>query len=106
MYMYHIFIYLSVNKQLGCFHILAIENGDSMNIGVHISLHIRVLVLFPGTYLSGIAEFLIFNFVGGNLQTDFYSSCINRAQSFPFFISSPIVCIFKFSKIYLFLIEG
>ena len=104
--MYHIFISLSANKQLGCFHILAIENSDSMNIGVHISFHILDFVFFPDKNLSGIAEFLIFNFVGGNLQTVFYSACLNRAQGFPFFISSPKLFIFKCFRIYLLLIEG
>ena len=36
-YLYHIFIHRSVNKYLGCFHVLAIVNSASMNIGVHVS---------------------------------------------------------------------
>ena len=36
--MYHIFfIYLSVDGQLDCFHVLAIVNSAAMNIWVHVS---------------------------------------------------------------------
>ena len=35
--MYHIFIHLSVDGHLGCFHEVAIVNSAAMNIGVHIS---------------------------------------------------------------------
>ena len=36
MYQYHIFfIYSSVDRHLGCFHVLAIINSASMNMGVH-----------------------------------------------------------------------
>ena len=35
---YHIFIHSSVNRHLGCFHVLAIVNSAAMNIGVHVFL--------------------------------------------------------------------
>ena len=35
--MYNIFIYLSVDGHLGCFHVLATINSAAMNNGVHIS---------------------------------------------------------------------
>ena len=35
--MYHIFIHSSVDRQLGCFHLLAIVNSATMNFGVHVS---------------------------------------------------------------------
>ena len=36
------FIHSSVNRHLGCFHILAIVNSAAMNIGVHVSFSILV----------------------------------------------------------------
>ena len=41
--MYHnIFIHLSVDGHLGCFHVLAIVNSATMNIGVLVSFSILV----------------------------------------------------------------
>ena len=37
--MYHIlFIHLSVDGHLGCFHVLAVINTAAVNIGAHVSL--------------------------------------------------------------------
>ena len=38
LYMYHDFcIHLSVDGQVGCFHVLAIVNSAAVNISVHVS---------------------------------------------------------------------
>ena len=42
-HMYHIFILSSVDKHLGCFHILAIVNSAALNVGMHLFLQIVVL---------------------------------------------------------------
>ena len=48
-YMYHSFlIHSSADGHLGCFHVLAIINSGTMNIGVHVSLSDLVsLVCMP-----------------------------------------------------------
>ena len=53
--MYHnFFIYLSADRHLGCFHVLAIVNSAAMNTGVHVSLSIPVsLVCMPHSGIAG-----------------------------------------------------
>ena len=41
--MYHIFIHSAGDGHLGCFHILAVMNSDTMNIWVHVSFWITVV---------------------------------------------------------------
>ena len=64
MYVYHnFFIYSSVDRYLGCFHILAIINSAAINIGVRVFSNysfIRDMSSsgFPGSYGSFIPSFL------------------------------------------------
>ena len=74
--MYHNFpIFLSADRHLGCFHVLAIVNSASVKIRVHVSLSILVsLVCMPscgitGSYGSSISSFL------RSIHTGLHSDC-------------------------------
>ena len=61
--MYHnFFIHLSVDRHLGCFHVLAIVNSAAVNTGDHVSL--SVLVSSGHLPRSGIA-----GSYGGSIST-------------------------------------
>ena len=61
--MYHIFwIHSSVDGHLGCFHVLAIENSASVNIGVHVSLRIVVFSGWMARIIYAVFLFLFFSF--------------------------------------------
>ena len=45
------FIHLSVDGQLGCFHILTIINGATLNIRVHVSFPISVFVFWGNIHI-------------------------------------------------------
>ena len=55
MYIDCIFIHSSVDGHLGCFHILAIVNSDTMSIGVIKSVSLLIIVLSGYILRSGVS---------------------------------------------------
>ena len=53
-YMYHLFLHLSVNGHIGSFRVLAVVNNAAMNIGVYGSFRIGVFSRYmPGNGIDG-----------------------------------------------------
>ena len=63
--MYHIFSnHYSVNGRLGCFHVLAVVNSASLNIGVCVSFRIMVFSRYlPKSGIAGSFGSPIFSFL-------------------------------------------
>ena len=74
---HNFFIHSSVDRHLGCFHVLAIVNSAAVNNGIHVSFSIMVFSeCVPSSGVAGSYGGFIPSFLR-NLHTVFHSGWIN-----------------------------
>ena len=102
-YTYILFIHLSVDGHLGCFHTWAIINNADMNIGVHVSFQIGVFVLFryvPRSEIAGSHGILFLVFWGTSILSSMVAAPIyiptKSVQGFLFLQSLASTCYLSF----------
>ena len=75
--MYHIFIHLSVDEHLGCFHVLTTVNSAAMKSELHASFQIRVFIFSRCTCRVGLLDYMVTLLFLRKLHTVLYSGCTN-----------------------------
>ena len=97
---YHIFIHLSIDGHIGCFHILPLVSSAAINIGMHIFFLINVFVFFgkiPQVELLDHIVVLFLTFWGTSILFSIVATPIcttNSAQGFPFLYILTNTCYF------------
>ena len=94
MYVKHFFIHSSIDGHLGCFHILAIVNNDTVNIRVHLPFWISVFVFFAYIPRSGIAGSYMVVLVFRETAVLFSTVAVptNSVLGFPFLYTLVSIC--------------
>ena len=99
---YALFIYSSVDGQLGCFYLLAIVNNAAMNMGIQVFIWVPTFISFGYILRSGIAASYgnsKFDFLR-NFHIIFYSGCtiLRFYQQCTKVLISPYPCQHSFFK--------